>query len=53
MANKGAVEAMDKSLRYLISWKKCMSCLTVLLSRDYRHIHSVVPRETRAHKVKL
>ena len=52
MSNKGAVEALDRSLRDLRGCKKIMGGLTVLLSGDFRQTLPVVPRGTRADEVK-
>lgn len=52
MSNKGAVEALDRSLRDLRNCNKIMGGLTVLLSGDFRQTLPIVPRGTRADEVR-
>ncbi|XP_054260247.1 uncharacterized protein LOC128984902 [Macrosteles quadrilineatus] len=53
MAHKGAIEALDRTLRDLRNCDHLMGGITVLLAGDFRQTLPVVPRGTRADEVKV
>jgi len=51
MSNKGAIEALDRTLKDLRNSDKVMGGVTVVLSGDFRQTLPVIQRGTRADEV--